>query len=163
MAQENRGSGARDRRIRAFSAGVLLLSGAVIGCTLGRLSVGLLPPSIAQLAPKTTTPPVPLIRTPAIAAAEPTQETEAKGDKHDIPQTLAPSPPPVVLLNPGAVAKESLTDPATKSPRLRSADTVPQDSSERRRASEIDDDRSKTPRSGAARDYRSLREDMIRR
>ena len=173
---------------RRIAAVVLFCSGVLIGCTLGRVSAWIIPPQHSpQVASKTAPPEVansrrtvvvaPADPRPAIAP-KPTASTdlapakpplaeehhralpEIKTDEAKIvPPTPSPSPP-VVLLNPG-LAKDSpperTSNSASRKMERRYAPDLPEkqaSANERERPSRQPD---RQP------DYKSLREDMLRR
>ena len=202
----------RAGRLR-LAAAVLFFSGALIGVTLGRASIWLLPSQVARPSPvgqvsRALEPPDIVRRTQAAekaaakekaraegrlpeTAATPSERTENAGsgkterlsvapttpgpvtnegkpEAAPAAQQPAPPPPSITILNPGAV-QESTNERPTQGARAAKNKAAAQDepSARRkrdRRAASTDDDVGATGRErGSRSDYRSLREEMLRR
>jgi hypothetical protein len=184
-------AGASARRIRSIAAAVLFSSGVVIGCTAGRLSVWFLLPTHANhLAPARVTqltenakeneaaaasrgPEIPVVAPPEKAPSPsvggpPSGQSEGNAHLQPGSQASATAPPPVVLLNPGAVEKGATIDQSTKRSHARTADgpsaqDTPRSRRDHRVASDPEDDAPKPRPPETGRNYRSLREEMLRR
>jgi hypothetical protein len=203
----------RAGRLR-LAAAVLFFSGALIGVTLGRASIWLLPSQVARPSPvgqvSRALEPPDIVRTQAAekaaakekaraegrlpeTAATPSERNENAGsgkaeterlsvaptnpgpvtnegkpEAAPVAQQPAPPAPTITLLNPGAV-QESTNERPTQGARAAKNKAAAQDepSARRkrdRRAASTDDDVGATGRErGSRSDYRSLREEMLRR
>ena len=189
-----------------MAAAVLFFSGALIGATLDRVSIWLLPgqvaspPSVGQIS-RALEPPD-LGGTPAGEKAAATAEEKVKSEgrlpeiaaapsapseiatpeaaiapvaSESTPDAAAASsqlPPPapsVTLLNPGAAQAENANERPSQSARTTMDKAAARDEPSprrrrERRAASSDDDAGATGRERSSRrDYRSLREEMLRR
>ena len=202
----------RAGRVR-MAAAVLFFSGALIGGTLGRVSVWLLPGQVAppppagqisraleppdvggaQAADKAAATPEEKVRAegrlPVAAAPSASSENAAREPGGTESPSVAPSgpatnesepdavatsqrpPPPtpsVKLLNPGAVQAETANERpsrgtrATRDPAAARDEAGPRRRRDRRAASSDDDVGATGRERGSRRDYRSLREEMLR-
>ena len=196
---------ARAGRVR-MAAAVLFFSGALIGGTLGRVSVWLLPGQVAPPPPagqisralvppdvggtrsadKAATTPEEKVkseaRLPEITAAPSAPSENATREAASAPMASESTPdavaasqqlptpaPSVKLLNPGAAQTETANERPTQGARATTDKAAAQDEPSsrprrERRAASSDDDAGTTGREGGSRrDYRSLREEMLRR
>jgi hypothetical protein len=102
-------TGARPRRIRAMAAGVLFLSGGILGFTAGRLS-WLVPPLTATVGAAGAVEAWPVAGSVTFAL----EKNEVKA-----PVPTAMNFPPVVLLNPNSTVQETTHEPPSKGDRER--------------------------------------------
>jgi hypothetical protein len=151
---------------RRIAAVVLFCSGVLIGCTLGRVSAWIIPPQHSpHVASKTAPPEVAnSMRTVVVGAPDsrpaiaPTPEIKTDEAKIVPP---APSPsPPVVLLNPGS-AKDSPPELTPKSTSRKMERRYAPDLPEKQASANERERPSRQP--DRQPDYKSLREDMLRR
>ena len=206
---------ARAGRVR-MAAAVLFFSGALIGLTLDRVSIWLLPgqgappPPVGQISRALEPPEVGVSHAAQKAAATPEGKLKAEGRVPEIavapsapsentaresytvgterppmtpttpgpvtteskpeavaaPQQPAPPAPTVTLLNPGAVQTETAKERPTQGAKDKAAtrdETAPRRRRERRAAPNADEDSPTGGEREPRRDYRSLREEMLRR
>ena len=188
-----------------MAAAVLFFSGALIGGTLDRVSIWLLPGQVASPPPvgqiSRALEPPDLGGTPAGEKAAATAEEKVKSEgrlpeiaaapsapsenatprpasapvaSESTPDAVAASqlPPPapsVKLLNPGAAQTEAANERPSQGTRTTMDKAAARDEPSprrrrERRAASSDDDAGATGRErGSRRDYRSLREEMLRR
>jgi hypothetical protein len=173
---------------RRIAAVVLFCSGVLIGCTLGRVSAWIIPPQHSpQVASKTSPPAVASSARAVVAAPDSRPAIAAKpapltdvtppkpplAEEHHraLPEEIktdeakivppAPSPsPPVVLLNPG-LPKDSPPERTSKSSSTKMERRYAPDLPETQASADARERPSR--QSDRQPDYKSLREDMLRR
>jgi hypothetical protein len=167
-------------RVR-IAAAVLFLSGAIIGCTLGRLSTWLPSMQGGSLASSAVRPPATTAsRVSAAISAPERPATPASVERNpEAPPPLVASndrkpevpalreeavPPSITLLNPGAAEREAAKEaPPATAPQNGASDDTPHRRRDRRAASVDENEQARARAPSTRRDYRGLREEMLGR